>query len=90
MTLKLCPFCGETGAIHETYFQPELAESEDDVPKDAQVLREVRYSSGKWYIEFRRKAYKPQCIDPSCIGRTNKLYRTKEEAISAWNRRMGQ
>lgn len=34
--------------------------------------------------------YIAQCDSKVCIGRTTKRYRSEEEAIEAWNRRVGE
>jgi ribosomal protein L34E len=86
--LKSCPFCGSDGVIHVRERPAQYARYKKDIPKGSRVLREVKYPSGNTYIEYRRSAYIPQCSKSDCIGRTQKLYDTKEAAIKAWNRRV--
>lgn len=33
------------------------------------------------------QAYIPRCLDNKCLGRTQIMFKTEEEAIEAWNRR---
>ena len=88
MELKPCPFCGLPAKMHTAYYTAEFAYSDDQIPKDAEVIMERRYPGRKhWCIEYRRKAYVPQCTDSACVGRSQKMFRTAEQAAESWNRR---
>lgn len=87
--LKPCPFCGGEAKMHFAEFPAEFLGDDDKLPKDARVIREYRKPGAKrWTVEFRRRAYVPQCADSSCIGRSQKLYKSETEAVEAWNRRV--
>lgn len=86
--LKPCPFCGNPAVMHETEFMSEYVKNESEIPKDARIIKTTKYPTGNWYIEFRRKAFVPQCSVTSCLGRTRKLFDRKEDAIEVWNRRI--
>jgi hypothetical protein len=86
--LKSCPFCGLPAKMHTTYYPSEYADSDDNIPEDAAIMREWRKpKEKKWTVEFRRKAYIPQCTDSTCVGRSQKKFQSEEEAVKAWNRR---
>lgn len=91
--LKPCPFCGSDAVMHYAEFISEYCSSDDKLPKDARIIREYRTATAvnakekSWTIEFRRRAYVPQCSDSSCVGRCTKMYKTAEDATAAWNRR---
>ena len=88
MNLKPCPFCGLEARMHYALFIAEYAYADDNIPKDARIIREYRNPGEKrWRVEFRRRAFVPQCSDPSCIGRSQKMFKTEKEATEAWNRR---
>lgn len=89
MELKSCPFCGLPAKMHTAYYAAEFADSDDQIPKDAEIIREWRRPGRKqWSVEYRRKAYVPQCTDSACVGRSQKMFRTRQQAIEAWNRRV--
>lgn len=86
--LKHCPFCGSPAEIHYAEFPSEFLAQGERVPKDARVIREWRKPGEKrWHVEFRRTAYVPRCTDSACVGRSHKMFKTKQEAAKAWNRR---
>lgn len=82
-----CPFCGSLSEIHEAEAISEYATYKKDIPRNARFLRQVIYPSGRKYYEYRRKTFIPKCCETSCPGRIQKQYRTREQAISAWNTR---
>ena len=85
--LKPCPFCGGEAVMNTGEYHTQYAETKKEIPKDAYVLRQIKYPSGKTVYEYRRKAYIPRCVDKGCMGRIRKMFETEEEAIEAWNRR---
>ena len=82
-----CPFCGGDSELHEAEAIPECVKYKKEIPKDARLLRKVFYSSGSVCYEYRRKTFVPRCCKTNCAGRTTRQYRTKEEALVAWNPR---
>lgn len=80
-----CPFCGGDSELHEAEAIPECVKNKKEIPKDARLLRKVFYSSGSVCYEYRRKTFVPRCCKTNCAGRTTRQYRTKEEALVAWN-----
>ena len=58
-----------------------------EIPKNAKFLRSTKYASGVLYYEYREKVFIPQCCDTSCIGRSQRMFKSEEDAVEAWNRR---
>ena len=85
--LKPCPFCGGSAILNIGEYSAEYTEQKKDIPKGARIIRSTKYPSGKTYHEYRCKSYVPQCKNTRCLGRVYKLFKSKEEAIEAWNRR---
>lgn len=82
-----CPFCGGEAEMHEAEAMAEKVTRKNDIPKGSRFLRMVSFASGSTYYEFRRKTFVPKCCETACLGRLQKQYRTREQAISAWNTR---
>lgn len=85
--LKACPFCGGDAVMHVGEYPARYANHEKEIPKDARIIRDTRFPSGVRSIEYRQKAYIPQCADSSCLGRVRKPFETRKEAVEAWNQR---
>lgn len=85
--LKPCPFCGSPAVMHETEFPPESTKDGADIPRDARVIKTIKFPDGHSYMEFRRRAFVPQCSVTCCVGRTRKMFEWKADAIYVWNRR---
>lgn len=85
--LKHCPYCGKDAEIYKTRFGTQYAQSVDQVPAGAEILRMVSFPNRGGYVEYQRFAFVPRCCDTSCIGRNTKRYESPEEAAKAWNRR---
>jgi hypothetical protein len=87
--LERCPFCGSIAEIRAV--ESSISESATDiklVPKNAVILKEVTlHPSMHHYVEYKPMEYIPTCIDTRCIGRSNRRFKTVEEAAAAWNRR---
>lgn len=85
--LKPCPFCGSEAQIHVRYDSISYFADKKDVPKDARIFRTVQRPGKKPMTEYRKKIYVPQCTISSCVGRNQKQYELKQDAVEAWNRR---
>ena len=85
--LKPCPFCCGEAVMHIGEYPTRYAEHKKEIPKEARIIRGSVYPSGKRSIEYRQKAYIPQCADATCLGRVRKLFETEKEAVTTWNRR---
>lgn len=83
-----CPYCKNESVIHEVEAIAKYAEYKKEVPKNARIIRCISYVNGKKnHWEYREKEYVPQCVDTTCCGRATKRYKSKQEAIKAWNTR---
>ena len=86
--LKPCPFCGSEAVMHERFDSiTRYVENKSEIPKLAKFVRSTKYASGKIYYEYREKVFIPQCCDSSCVGRSQRMFKSMEEATVAWNRR---
>lgn len=88
--LRRCPFCGSEAEMHTPDSNVLYANSKNEIPKGAQILRETKYPSGHICIEYKVKEFVPRCSDTSCSGRTVKRYKTELLARTAWNMRNGR
>lgn len=88
MNLKPCPFCGGEAVMHERFDSiSKYVHKKAEIPKNAKFLRSTKYASGVLYYEYREKVFIPQCCDTSCIGRSQRMFKSEEDAVEAWNRR---
>ena len=85
--LKPCPFCGGEAILHYSEYPAKSCQHKKEIPKGARLVRSVKYPSGSVWYEYRQKAFVPKCMDTKCLGRLNRLFETKAEAIEGWNRR---
>ena len=89
--LKPCPFCAGEAVIHERWDSlSKFVEKKKEIPKTAKFIRSVKYANGKLYYEYREKVFIPQCCDSGCVGRSQKPFKSRAEAIEAWNLRAGE
>ena len=89
--LKPCPFCGGEAVMHERWDSlSKLVEKKAEVPKTGKIIRSIKYASGKLYYEYREKIFIPQCCNSYCVGRSQKPFKSRVEAIEAWNSRAGE
>ncbi len=88
MNLKPCPFCGGEVVMHERFDSiSKYVHKKAEIPKNAKFLRSTKYASGTLYYEYREKVFVPQCCDTSCMGRSQRMFKSEKEAVEAWNRR---
>ena len=88
--LKPCPFCGGDAFMRLSEFPTKNCKHKKEMPKDARLIKKSTYPSGTTFYEYRQKAYVPQCLDTSCLGRVYHLFETAQQAAEAWNRRAGE
>lgn len=88
MELKPCPFCGGEAVMHERFDSiSKFVHKKAEIPKNAKFIRSTEYPTGARYYEYREKIFIPQCCDASCVGRSQKPFKSELEAVAAWNRR---
>ena len=86
--LKPCPFCGGVAELHTRYDSFEsIAYKKSEIPKTAKLLCEKKYPQGAKYYYYKKLLYVPRCTMSSCMGRTQKVFEIKQEAIETWNTR---
>ena len=87
-SLLNCPFCGQEAEIVET-MHSSGSNKTGVLPEGAVLVEKWKTMAGdRTVYRWKRVGYTPKCTCIGCIGRQiSGSYRTKEEAISAWNKR---
>jgi len=86
----VCPLCyspveigvREKGAYYGS------TENEKEIPTDARTVGSRKFGNGKTRYYYRMRGYIPACSNKACfLHGTVKMFRSKEEAESAWEER---
>lgn len=89
--LKPCPFCGGEADVHKRRSSCRFyADSKKGIPKNGTLEHMTEYPDGRKVYVYSKSEWGAWCLDTACIGRVGKVFPSKEEAIEAWNRRVGE